>query len=252
MPQPLVYGPGSALLLTRATPLPEVAEAFDAWQFATHLPDLMRAPGAREVAYGVSEPARRPAALAGTAERLALYASDSASDMMTFVGSDVVAEAIADGSRWFGQFRDLDSEPYSGNVYVVDRAWGDGLQSAAFLLVERLEIPDPLIDEFDAWVVECHLPALRDCGATSGVRVCSAQRSGIPVPYYYSRGNRAVLVAIELGDRHEDLTLAEDLRAALAASREWDLRIPYAEREVFEIRHRLQAAGPAGTPQEGE
>jgi hypothetical protein len=230
---------GTALLVTRATPRQDYAAQFDAWQATKHLPELIAAPGAHSLLYAEADPTQRSAAFAGCATRLAIYSSASLASMLTFVGSDAVAEAVADGSQWFGCFRDLDGEPYSGNVYSVFGAWGVGFESAELLLIERLEIPTNLLGLYDEWIETEYAPGLMRSDGVSGVRACRVHRDGVSVPYYHSRGNRAVLVAFRLGVRHEDAPFDAAAQENFASSRLWDLRIPYAEREIFEVRMRL-------------
>lgn len=246
---------GSALLLTRASPHAEIAAAFDVWQRTKHLPELMDAPGVASVFYGLRGGA--PSSYASTAgetfelaDRVAIYASVDLARMMTFVGSSEVADAISDGSRWFGQFHLLDQEPYSGNVYRVTGARGARLGNVDVLAVARLEIPPQWLADFDDWAHDELLARLLPAPQSQdefiqGVRICSVHREGIPVPYYHSRGNRAVLAAMSAepmgasqGERrHAPMSWAstdEVVTRFPSILRHWGGRAEYATLEIFE------------------
>jgi len=247
---------GSALLLTRASPHAQIAAAFDDWQRTKHLPELMGAPGVASVFYGTRGGVPSIGALMGDeatehADRLAIYASVDLARMMTFVGSPQVADAISDGSQWFGQFHPLDHESYSGNVYRVTGSRGACLGNVDVLVVARLEIRPQWLPDFDDWALNELLASLLAVpqdqgGCIQGVRICSVHRDGIPVPHYHSRGNRAVLAAMsvepigassqeERRDSPRSRTSGDDVMTRFPSIlRHWGRRADYATLEIFE------------------
>lgn len=188
------WGPGTGLLLTRASPVDDAVLAFDDWQRAKHLPELMRAPNTHAVFYGGHTPI--PSGSREQAQRLAIYSFSSLDALKVFVASSEVSAAIQDGSRWFGRFLELDGAPYSGNMYQVDEAFGSGFATLSVLYVERFEIPPAALPEFDKWLIDIFSQQLMETEHVLGVRICSASREQGQVPHYLSRGNRAVLCAV--------------------------------------------------------
>lgn len=228
---------GSALLLTRASPHADIAADFDAWQYATHLPDLMAAPASQSVFYGRAD--RDHLADEGVSEhagRVAIYAAADLDGLMTFVGSPEVDRAIADGSRWFGRFDSLDGEPYTGNVYRVQAAWGSAstgtwLEDIPTLVVARLEVPPEALEEFDSSIHRDIAPGIARAPSAPHVRACTAHREGVPVPYYSSRGNRAVLVSAT--SPLPTLTIDDLIRSLRRVLDTWSATSNYATLEVF-------------------
>jgi hypothetical protein len=223
------------MLLTRAHPKREIQDAFDDWQREKHLPDLMRAPGATMVVYARNVLDGLPEAYKGSGSCLAYYEAPTVEDLFAFLTSTEIAEAVADGSRWFGRFNDVDYETYTGNVYqvtgVVNPAGGPPPETSP-LLVERWEAPDDDLDVFDEWLGEAHLPELGSAAGVRRARSFSAIREGIPIPYYYSPGNRALVA--ELDDDFRGLLLQPELLERLEESMRWERRLPYVKRDVYE------------------
>jgi len=79
---------------------------------------------------------------------------------VTWLDSDELREAIADGSEREAQTIGVDGEPFTGNIYAV--ASERGALEADFaegggVFVERYEVPDALSPEFDDWFHGPHL-----------------------------------------------------------------------------------------------
>ena len=121
--------------------------------------------------------------------------------MYAWLRSPDLAAAVEDGSQWFGRFNSVDYETFTGNVCLVRSVvnnLGATPPESAPLLVERWEVSECEAAEFDRWLEETHLPELAG-NEVLRARTFTAVREGIPIPYYYSPGNR-MLVA-ELDDR---------------------------------------------------
>ena len=223
------------MLLTRAHPKAEIQDDFDDWQRQKHLPDLMRAPGATMVvslatcSTGCPRPTRAPARASPTTRRRRSTSSSHSSRARRS------RRRWRTAPRWFGRFNDVDYETYTGNVYEVTgvvNAGGGAPAETSPLLVERWEPAAGDEAEFDVWLLGSHLPEL---GAAPGVRrarAFSAIREGIPIPYYYSPGSRALVA--ELDDDFRSVLLSPGLLARLEDSMRWERRLPYVKRDVYE------------------
>jgi len=225
------------MLMTRAHPLRDLVDEFDSYEIDKHFPDLMAAPGAARVDYYKNVLNELPEAYRGSGTRMANYLARDLDELFRWLRSDAFAAAIEDGGKtWFGRMNELDGDLYTGNVYeVTGLVQGDTQPSeCAVLLVERLEVTPELEAEFDAWVEEVHLPAYEGAAGVGRVRSGRAIREGIPLPYYYSLGNRVVLVEVA-GDDPRVPLLSNRMLAALADSVRWDLRLPYVRRDVYAL-----------------
>lgn len=220
------------LLLTRVWPQSAIADAFDAWEVDKHIPELMRASGVvlarwfRHVLEGL------PSAWRGYGTRMAYYTSRDVDGLLAFISSDEAAAAVQDGNGWFDRFNELDFEPYTGNicpVLAVENRSGSAPDVSLPVLVERFEVGDGDVDEFDAWLLEKHLPAI---GAHRGVvraRAFAAVREGSALPYY-SPGNRTLMAEVS----EVATARTPELAAALEDSMHWDRRLTYVKREAYQ------------------
>ena len=68
-------------------------------------------------------------------------------------------------------------------------------------------------------------------------RTFRALRDGIPIPYYYSPGNRALIA--ELDDDFRAVLASDGFVACLERSLAWELRLEYVKRDVY--RHEAHA-----------
>jgi isopenicillin N synthase-like dioxygenase len=131
---------------------------------------------------------------------------------------------------WFDRFNELDGADYTGNIYeVVSEAGDTAVTHNAPYFAERFEVAPNELEEFDEGL-EVHAAVLAAADDVARVRVMHAIREGIPLPYYYSSGNRAVFV--ELTDVRS--VVGGQLMRALAESLRWDLRLAYVRRDVYE------------------
>ena len=239
------------MLLTRAHPKPSIQEGFDRWQREKHLPDLMQAPGIASVVYALNVLDDLPEACRGSGYCLAAYTARDLEGLFTFVRSPEVEAAVADGSSWFDHFNDIDYETYTGNVYEVIDVAGAGEEApppTSPLFVERWEVDDEDAAGFDTWLAETHLPAVAAVAGVRRARTFRALRDGIPIPYYYSPGNRALIA--ELDDDFRAVLGSDGFAACLERSLAWELRLEYVKRDVY--RHEAHAVaasatGPAGS-----
>lgn len=236
-------------LVARAWPNKKIDEAFDKWEVEKHISDLMEGPGAVMVAYYKTVLDGLPEAYRGSGTCVAYYTARDLKGLYAWLRSPELAAAVEDGSQWFGSFNELDFETFTGNVYVplavANRVGRKPPESAPFF-IERFEVEPGDSEEFDAWLHEVHLPAIGGHPGVLRARTFSAVREGIPIPYYYSPGNR--MLAVELADpeRYRETLLSPELLAALEDSMRWDRRLSYVKRDVYRyVAHLYSAHGGA-------
>jgi hypothetical protein len=196
------------------------------------------APGVVSAAYYRLVTDGVPEALQSFGLRMASYTSGDLPGLYAFVSSDETAAAVADGSGWFDRFNELDFAPYTGNVYSVEHIVRPAAEVVVApdlpVLVERFEVDPAREQSFDEWLHHLHLEQMGGLSGVVRARTFSAVREGIPIPYYYSPGNR--MLSVEFGDMaalNESLA-ATDLWAAIEDSMRWDRRLSYVKREIFE------------------
>jgi hypothetical protein len=228
-----------AVLFTRAWVKRDSVADFDSWQAARHIPEIVEIPGIERAAYYATIETGLPQVFLGTGNRDALYWGRGLSGLLDGLTSPSLADAVADGSRFFPAFNELDGDIYTGNIYLVDPPLRDDEADPPAMLVERFEVTDDEAGAFERWLVDEHAPALRSLGATRSVRTGSAVRRDLPIPYYNSVGSHVVIVGL---DDAPDSGSCADLAERLAESQRWDLTLSYVRREVG----RLQFARPEG------
>jgi hypothetical protein len=224
------------MLIARAWPKEEIQAEFDKWEVDKHIAELALGPGVVFVNYFLNVLDGLPEAYKGSGYCMAYYTAKDLDGMYAWLRSPELAAAVEDGSQWFGRFNSVDYETFTGNVCPVSQVvntLGEAPPESAPILVERWEVTPDDEDEFDRWLDETHLPAI---GAHEGVvraRTFTAVREGIPIPYYYSPGNRMLIA--ELGDpEHFRQTLLSDaMIGRLEDSMRWDRRLPYVKRDVY-------------------
>jgi len=222
-------------LLARAHPKPEIQADFDRWEVDKHLADLMAGPGAVMVVYGLNVLEGLPEVYKGSGYCMAYYTGPDIEGLFAWLRSKELEEAIQDGSQWFGRFNDVDYETYTGNVYDVSAVVNprdETPREQAAILVERWEVGDEDAGELDAWLRDVHLPAVGRAPGVLRARTFRAIREGIPIKYYYSPGNRALIA--ELDEPFREVLLKPDLLEQTADSMRWELRLPYVKRDVYE------------------
>jgi hypothetical protein len=169
-----------------------------------------------------------PEAWQGSGNVAANYHAATVEDLLALIGSDEVANAVADGVTWFGRFNELDGTDFTGNIYEPTDTVGREPAADSAFVAERFEVPEADAQEFDAWL-SAHLLAVGRAAGVVRARSFRAVRSRSPIPFYDSPGNRAVVAELE------DLScvLEPDLRATLADSLQWDLRFRYVKRDAY-------------------
>ena len=189
------------MLMTRAWPFRELVGEFDAYQAERHLPELMNAPGAAMVGYYENVVADLPQVYKGSGNRLANYVARTIDDLFCWLRSAEFAAAVEDGgNRWFGRMNELDYDLYTGNVYCISevaKSRDEPTRLDLPLLVERFEVTDDALEEFDLWMSTVHLPGIASQRGVVRARSCAAVREGIPLPYYTSPGNRMLIADLE-------------------------------------------------------
>jgi hypothetical protein len=227
----------------RAWPNDEIWEAFEAWE-PKHVADLVQGPGVVKGAYYHMVTDNLPEVYMGSGICMAYYTARDLDGLFAFLGSRAFADAVAEGSGWFGKFNSVDFEDITGNIYRVSGVYGSGEavdvpDDAPFVMWQRFEVPEELQPEFDEWR-HPHAEALLELPGVLRVRVFEAVREGCPLPYYYSRGNRMIGLEVE----SVESLLSQPALARMRASLEWDLRLKYVKRDVFSYRyHHLSSHG---------
>lgn len=227
-----------AMLLTRVAVKADRLDPFDAWQRDKHLVELSRLDGIAAVSYYATRSVGPPLA-ARPANRMAAYWARDPVGLRRWLEDPGLETAVEDGTRFFGDFDELDGATYTGNIYSIESRSDPAVPSlAGSLLVERYEVAPLDIASFDAWVCEVRLPqlsALESVGWTGwgrGIELPTA------VPYYDSPGNRLVLAEAATG-------CADDVfpRAVDVGREGWNGTVQYARREINEV---LTVQIPAG------
>ncbi len=227
-----------AMLLTRAWPNRAAVDDFDAWQHRRHFPELVAVPGVGRAEYYRTIETDLPQVLQGSGNRIAVYWSDTIEDLLTFLTHPGLAMAVADGSRFFPSFNELDGDIYTGNIYRLD----DGLDGTACAatdgadrvwLVERYEVLPAELEEFERWLETAHVDRLLAARRIVSLRVGRAVREDLPIPYYNSRGSHVVLTDLD-GDP-ATVGRDEELLDALADAQRWDRRLGYVRREIAQL-----------------
>jgi hypothetical protein len=236
------------MLMTRAYPFRELLDEFDSYERDRHFPELMRAPGAAFAQYFENVVDGLPQAYQGSGTRLAIYVSRTLEELFEWLRSAEFAAAVKDGGEtWFGRMNELDRDSYTGNVYEVRHVLGTPEPSPeAALFVERFEVQDDDAERFDEWAVQRHLAALAGTGGVLRVRYCAAIREGIPLPYYYSPGNRMVIADLSNDGALPAALLSDGLRAAVADAMQWDVRLPYVRRDAYSFLFAARAGDEEG------
>jgi hypothetical protein len=224
------------MLLARAHPKQEIQADFDRWEIGKHLADLMAGPGAVMVVYGWNVLDGLPEAYKGSGWCMAYYTGRDVEGLFAWLCSKELEEAIKDGSQWFGRFNDVDYETYTGNVYevtaVVNGAGRTPPESAP-ILVERFEAGEGEAAELDAWLRDVHLPAIGTHPGVLRARTFRAIRENIPIQYYYSPGNRALIAELADEEGFRETLLSRDFLEHVEDSLRWELRLPYVKRDVY-------------------
>ena len=225
-----------SMLIARAWPKVEIQEAFDRWEVDKHIAELARGPGVVFVNYFLNVLDGLPEAYKGSGYCVAYYTAKDLDGMYAWLNSPDLAEAVEDGSQWFGRFNDVDYETFTGNVCLVRAVAnnrGETPPEDAPILVERWEVGDEHAEEFDRWLDETHLPSFEGHPGILRARTFTAVREGIPISYYYSPGNRMLIAELADRDGFRDVLLADDLMTRLEDSMRWDRRLSYVKRDVY-------------------
>jgi hypothetical protein len=225
----------------RAWPNEEIWEAFEAWE-PKHVADLVQGPGVVKGAYYHAVTTGLPEVYLGSGNIMAYYTGRDLDGLFAFLNSQQFADAVAEGSQWFGKFNSVDFEEITGNIYTVDAVVKRDPEQRTpddvpYVLWQRFEAPDDASDEFAGWA-DAHVRAI---GAQPGVvraRTLTAVREGCPLPYYYSRGNRMVAAELETLDTLRTPAFLD----AIADSLRWDLRLSYVKRDVYAYRYHHDSA----------
>jgi hypothetical protein len=233
------------MLMTRAWPFKELVGEFDAYQADRHLPELMNAPGAAMAGYYENVVVDLPQVYKGSGNRLANYVARNIDDLFCWLRSDEFAAAVEDGgNKWFGRMNELDYDLYTGNVYSIGEVVKPDDNPTRLdlpLLVERFEVTDDAVEEFDIWMSEVHLPAVASQPGVLRARSCAAVREGIPLPYYESLGNRMLIADLDGGEPAPETLLRPGITDAVGDSLKWDLRLPYVRRDVYRFMFLCEA-----------
>jgi hypothetical protein len=237
------------MLMARAWPKEEIQADFDTWEVDKHIAELALGPGVVFVAYFLNVLDGLPEAYKGSGYCMAYYTGKDLEGMFAWLRSPELAAAVEDGSQWFGRFNSVDYETFTGNVCPVRAVvnnLGQTPPESAPILVERWEVSDADAEEFDEWLDNTHLPAVGGHEGVVRVRTFTAVREGIPIPYYYSPGNRMLVAELRDPVNFRETLLSPELMTRLEDSTRWDLRLPYVKRDVYSyVAHTYSPHGGA-------
>lgn len=176
------------------------------------------------------------------------YSAPTFNGLSEWFHSDVLADAIEDGTRLFPHFQELDGGVFTGNVYVVRSVFRRETPPSvgSNLWTERFEVSNELLDEFLQWA-SAHSGSLLAVSGVQRTRNLVDERQNIPVAAYLSIGNVMIMADVE---HHVDpMQLTKDARwsKALTESLAWDAVIPYVRREFLTyLGHGLTEIEPSG------
>jgi hypothetical protein len=227
---------------------PQRVEDFDRWEIETHMPDLMLGPGIGMVVYFSTVNRALPQAMKGQSNRALYYAAPHFDGLMEWFHSDDLQAAIKDGSQFFPDFRELDGDVFTGNVYHVDSVY---LKDSSLplidapLWVERFEVAEQDNETFLRWARQYAGRLLAE-PFVQRVRVMTAQRHDIPISYYLSIGNIAVMADLT-GVSVPDGFHQASWKDSLSESMRWDTELEYVSRELFTYLAHSLANRPVGT-----
>ena len=217
-----------ALLHTRASVKREHRDAFDSWQRERHIPEILEARTCVYAAHYRAVEEGIPQIWRGTANIAANYFARSVDDLLKLLASAELEAAVKDGILWFGKFNELDGAEFTGNIYEPLHSIGDAAGATNTLAMQRFEVRPDDLETFDGWLHD-YASLLADAPGISRIRSYRAVRVGSPLPYYYSLGNRAVLVdAAEMND-----LVGVDLLSVVSKSQKFDTQLEYVRREMF-------------------
>jgi len=237
------------MLIARAWPKKEIQADFDKWEVDKHIAELALGPGVVFVNYHLNVLDGLPEAYKASGYCMAYYTARDLNGMFAWLRSPDLAAAVEDGSQWFGRFNSVDYETFTGNVCpvrAVVNSRGETPPEDAPLLVERWEVSDADADEFDRWLEETHLPSVGSHEGVLRARTFTAVREGVPIPYYYSPGNRMLVVELADTEKFREILLSDHMMARLEDSMRWDRRLPYVKRDVYSyVAHTYSPHGGA-------
>lgn len=229
----LPAGFSGAFLYTRSCPKLSRADDWDVWEVDKHMYDLVRGPGVTDsTMYKRLRDPRLPKALTAESRRAVLYRAPDLPALRQWLDSDVLAEGVNDGRTWIDAYDPTDDEWFTGNVYAVQTALGTAPAHDSTILTERYEVAVDLAGEFDEWMESyaAQLATLDGIGSAQTLKIVR----DISNKLYLSRGNRGVHVTIPAGTDAIAVLTTEAAKAIIRSSQEWELRLSYQTRELFE------------------
>ena len=184
---------------------------------------------------------RLPALFNDHGNRFIVYVADDVEGLKAWVDGPELREAIQDGVDRESQYPPLDDEAFNGTIYApmeVRRPAGADVAGA------RPDRPRALRGPGGAAAGVRRVaqrPAPRRAGRLAGrlrVRTYRQLKAEVPDAFpfdrYIGKGNRMVWVELREGADVRALLDEPGVRAAIADSQRWDLRVPYVRREVCE------------------
>ena len=184
---------------------------------------------------------RLPALFNDHGNRFIVYVADDVEGLKAWVDGPELREAIQDGVDRESQYPPLDDEAFNGTIYApmeVRRPAGADVAGRGPIALERFEVPEEQQPEFDEWLNGPHLDALDAWPGVVRVRTYRQLKAEVPNAFpfdrYIGKGNRMIWVELREGADVRALLDEPGVRAAIADSQRWDLRVPYVRREVCE------------------
>jgi hypothetical protein len=182
--------------------------------------------------------ARLPSALNEHGNRMVIYSTSDLAGCLEWLDSPELRGAIEDGVDRESQYPLLDGEPFIGNIYLPQDQYGsseDDFIPGGPAYVERFEVPESAIGQFDEWLASY----TERVAAWPGVVRARSWRQYVDAPdrfpynRYRSKGNRMVSVEFTPGlDPYEIAGRPEFLAALQESVSTWDTVVPYARRDL--------------------
>jgi hypothetical protein len=214
----------------------------DAWM-PKHFDDSLRHPAVTAAAnYAVRHDWNDlPSVFNNDCTRFIPYVAEDIDGLVAWVDAPELRGAIEDGVERESQYPALDGEPFFNgsilDVVLVHAACDDDFAGRGPIVVERFQVGDRDVEEFDSWVTSTYVERASTWPGVARIRVF-ASSPGIPQRWPYTRyqgqGNRMIWADFEEGREVGDIVRSREVADAVSESLRWDVRLPYVRRDAAE------------------
>jgi hypothetical protein len=183
-----------------------------------------------------------PAPFNGQATRFIPYVCTDITGMQDWIGSPVVTGGLDEETlAREGKYPAMADEAFSGTMMSVSKIVGRlGRDHAGEgpVIVERFEVGDADVAEFDEWLDGSHLEHYAALPGRLRARTFRGDRTAehrFPWTRYLGKGNRLIWCEFEPGVDVQAVVNSATYRDMLADSLRWDARLPYTTRDAGEF-----------------